>query len=156
MLSRESSIRKKSHIHEKERSLCAWKEQFNVCYVGTVMNGLFRTDQVHDLNKNISLFVFLYKNRWNFCSRWKSTIYPSSIVLKAVKRAQIGIGSVLLSAIRFISLLLNRWKWLHDNLPNSISPNTNLPNALWSFRSIIRLQISSRYYKDDLKYLWTI
>ena len=48
--------------------------------------------------------------------------------------------------------------WLHDNLPNSILtnailPNTNIHNALWSFRSIIRFQICSRFYKDDLKYL---
>ena len=49
---------------------------------------------------------------------------------------------------------------LHDNLPNAILPNailpnailpnTKLPNALWSFRSIIRLQISRCYFKDDL------
>ena len=44
----------------------------------------------------------------------------------------------------------------YANLPNAILPNTSLPKALWSFRSIIRLQISSRYYKVDLKYLWTI
>ena len=34
----------------------------------------------------------------------------------------------------------------------AILPNSNLPNALWSFRAIIRLQISGRYYKDVLKY----
>ena len=49
-----------------------------------------------------------------------------------------------------------------DNLPNSflrnaILPNAILPRAFWSFRSIIRLQFSSRYYKDVLKFfMWTV
>ena len=32
-------------------------------------------------------------------------------------------------------------------------PNINLPNSLWSFRSIILLQFGNSYYKDVLNFL---
>ena len=38
-------------------------------------------------------------------------------------------------------------------LPSAILPNTNYPMPFDLFVLIIRLQISRRYYKDDLKYL---
>ena len=41
----------------------------------------------------------------------------------------------------------------HVNIPNAVIPNAIIPNAFWYFRSMIRLQISRRYYQEVLTHL---